>query len=74
MNRAGCRSCGDIIESTHRHDYVTCRCGAISVDGGSDYQRRLFKDAPPVDLPDDAALKLFEHRYCGTDDCCGACV
>ena len=36
-NRAQCAVCKDIIESTYRHDYVTCTCGEISVDGGQDY-------------------------------------
>ena len=40
-NRAQCKECGDIIESTYRHDFVTCSCGAISVDGGKDYLRRV---------------------------------
>jgi hypothetical protein len=39
-NSAQCLKCKDIIESKHRHDYVTCKCGAISVDGGLDYVRR----------------------------------
>jgi len=39
-NRAQCAKCGDIIESTNRHDFVTCGCGEISVDGGLDYLRR----------------------------------
>jgi hypothetical protein len=38
INRAQCSVCGDIIESTSRHDWVSCKCGAISVDGGVDYQ------------------------------------
>jgi hypothetical protein len=38
-NRAKCKLCDDIIESFHRHDYVTCKCGHISVDGGNDYHR-----------------------------------
>jgi hypothetical protein len=38
-NRAKCKLCEEIIESTHRHDYVTCKCGEISVDGGDDYHR-----------------------------------
>ena len=41
-NRAQCLICGDIIESTYRHDFVTCKCGALSVDGGHDYIRRAF--------------------------------
>ena len=38
-NRARCKKCGDIIESKYRHDFVTCTCGTISVDGGDDYFR-----------------------------------
>lgn len=38
-NRAKCKLCNSIIESFHRHDYVTCQCGEISVDGGLDYFR-----------------------------------
>jgi len=40
-NRAYCNKCNATIESTHRHDFVTCPCGAISVDGGHDYLRRV---------------------------------
>jgi ribosomal protein L32 len=39
VNAAVCRKCGDRIESKHRHDFVTCKCGAISLDGGNDYVR-----------------------------------
>lgn len=39
-NKAQCRLCGDIIESTHRHDIKSCSCGEITVDGGKDYIRR----------------------------------
>lgn len=38
-NRIKCLKCGDIIESTHRHDFVQCSCGACFVDGGHDYMR-----------------------------------
>lgn len=34
-NRAKCKLCGDIIESFHASDYVSCKCGEISVDGGA---------------------------------------
>lgn len=40
-NRARCKLCGSIIESKHVHDFVTCGCGAISVDGGLEYFRRV---------------------------------
>lgn len=43
-NRAKCKLCNSIIESFHRHDYVTCKCGEIAVDGGKDYWRALAND------------------------------
>lgn len=43
-NSAQCLKCTDIIESTHRHDYVQCSCGNISVDGGLDYLKRSYRD------------------------------
>ena len=42
-NKAQCKLCKDIIESKHRHDYVSCKCGEIAVDGGKDYLRRTAK-------------------------------
>ena len=39
-NAAMCNKCGDIIESKYRHDFVWCKCGAIAVDGGTDYLKR----------------------------------
>jgi len=38
-NSAKCKKCGDEIESTYCHDFKSCKCGAISVDGGRDYIR-----------------------------------
>lgn len=49
-NAARCRKCGGEIESKHRHDFVTCRCGAISVDGGKDYLRRLGTYTDVIEL------------------------
>ena len=39
-NSAKCALCKDEIESKHRHDWVSCRCGEIFIDGGTDYLRR----------------------------------
>lgn len=38
-NSAKCKKCHDEIESKGRWSFVTCKCGAISIDGGRDYQR-----------------------------------
>ena len=46
-----CNLCGDIIESTHRHDFKWCRCGKVAVDGGHDYMKRVYKkDGSYTDL------------------------
>ncbi len=42
LNQIRCLNCGSVIISTHRHDFVTCKCGTVSVDGGNDYLRRCF--------------------------------
>lgn len=43
-NRAKCLLCGDMIESKGRHDFVTCSCGSLSVDGGKWYLSRSFQN------------------------------
>lgn len=41
VNKIKCNKCGDEIESVHRHDFKFCKCGAVAVDGGKDYLRRV---------------------------------
>jgi hypothetical protein len=43
-NAAQCAVCLDVIQSTHVHDYVSCKCNEISVDGGNRYLRRSAND------------------------------
>ena len=40
VNKIRCKRCNDVIESTHRHDFKFCKCGAVAVDGGTDYLKR----------------------------------
>lgn len=39
-NSIRCKHCGFVCVSRHRHDFVTCSCGKVSADGGSDYLKR----------------------------------
>jgi hypothetical protein len=41
QNAVICNKCDDFIVSKHRHDFVTCKCGNVSVDGGQSYLRRV---------------------------------
>jgi hypothetical protein len=50
QNEVSCLACGDFIVSKHRHDFVTCTCGAVSVDGGQSYLRRVGDFANAMDL------------------------
>ena len=35
-----CKHCGDIIESKSVHDFKSCSCGKVSIDGGKSYLKR----------------------------------
>jgi DNA-directed RNA polymerase subunit N (RpoN/RPB10) len=41
FNLISCNHCGDLVASTHRHDFRSCSCGKVAADGGSAYLRRL---------------------------------
>lgn len=40
-NKIKCKKCGDIIESKNRHDFVSCKCGSVAVDGCNSYLKRI---------------------------------
>lgn len=45
-NKARCKNCGDVLESIHGHDFVTCTCfrknigRGIFIDGGRNMYTR----------------------------------
>lgn len=49
-NRARCLRCGGVAESTHVHHLDFCSCGAVGVDGGTAYLRRLGRREDREDL------------------------
>ncbi|WP_436286300.1 DUF7695 domain-containing protein [Ruminococcus difficilis] len=60
-NSIQCKHCGDIIESTHLHNYKTCSCGSVSVDGGHCYLRRCFKNSPE-DFTELSITRILKKR------------
>lgn len=56
VNKIRCKKCGEVIESKSRHDFVTCKCGSCSVDGGLNYIRRCANS-----LDDYEELSEFEN-------------
>lgn len=40
-NKVKCLLCDTEVESKHRHDFKSCKCGNIAADGGKEYIRRV---------------------------------
>ncbi len=40
-NKIKCKKCRDVVESKNTNDYKKCSCGAVAVDGGKDYLKRI---------------------------------
>lgn len=68
-NAIQCKKCGDVIESTSTHKFVTCSCGAVSVDGGHEYFRRCGNAEDIIELAvydpmtDEALEKLIQNEF-----------
>lgn len=58
--------CGEILESTHVHDFVRCICGRSFVDGGDVYSRVGYTDPDeppePIDDPERASRIAAAHQ------------
>lgn len=44
VNKVKCKKCGNIIESKTTNDLKRCSCGAVAVDGGKEYLKRIGND------------------------------
>jgi len=64
QNAVTCLGCGDFIVSKHRHDFVTCTCGSISVDGGQAYLRRAGSLTPGSYVDHSWELSDDLYRQC----------
>ena len=69
LNRAQCAECKDIITSYHVHDYVQCKCGAIAVDGGNEYLRRVGLLSSMIEMCEyDDGSKDYENVVSESED------
>jgi len=46
-NAIKCPVCLDTVFSRCRHDFRSCSCGELSIDGGFDYVKISFAKTPP---------------------------
>jgi hypothetical protein len=59
-NQVECLKCGDRPFSAHRHAFVTCECGAVSVDGGMEYLRRVYDNREDYK---DISIECTQEHY-----------
>lgn len=67
VSKLQCSSCNDIIVSRHRHDYVTCKCGKLSLDGGTDYRRIIYNTLDSYSdksIYTDTPFEAIREEYC----------
>jgi len=62
-NKAQCKLCGDVIESKHGHDFKSCKCGEIMVDGGKNYLKRSAKDFNNLIELSDTYDEVYESQF-----------
>ena len=63
-NAIKCNKCGDIIESTHRHDLKWCSCKTVAVDGGLEYIKRCSKSEGDYIELSETIYDDIKHIYC----------
>ena len=59
-----CKKCGDIIESKSINDYKKCSCGAVAVDGGKDYLKRMGDEENYEELSELKQMTFFVKNGC----------
>jgi len=47
INAIKCEQCGDTIYRRARHDFRSCTCGEVSIDGGFDYLKICYNPKLP---------------------------
>ena len=63
QNSVKCLLCEEVIWSANQHDFVTCKCGNISVDGGLAYLRRMGRGVSDRTYMDLSMTMKDEHVF-----------
>ncbi len=68
-----CDKCHDTIYSRAVHDYRSCSCGDIAIDGGFDYTRTIFKTEAPklIELDLDVSKQILYEDWNNKKDVYG---
>ena len=67
MSKAKCLNCGTVLESKHRHHWVTCGCSNETfIDGGDEYRRSGGKDLSLIEWIEEDEPKAPPVHYKGS--------
>lgn len=53
-----CPECNELVYSRARHDFRSCSCGTVSIDGGSDYTKVSYNP----DVISEPVIKAVEIK------------
>jgi len=53
-----CQSCIQTIYSRAQYDFISCKCGDISIDGGQNHIYRILWDDKKTERPEEVELDL----------------
>ena len=80
INRVLCEKCNDIVVSNSNHDFVSCHCGNISIDGGKYYLKRSWENDPnfielseQIEIPEDYKVDDNSLKQMDLYNCCCVC-
>ena len=63
-----CKKCGTVLFSRATHDYRSCHCGGVAIDGGFDYCKINFKNENDmvffcIILPKELTVKVLYNDW-----------
>lgn len=70
VNAIQCPKCKDVIYSRTRHDFRSCTCGEVQIDGGFDYVKISFNKVCPNTIKIDVKAskqQLHNDWSCAVD-------
>ena len=59
VNKIRCKKCNTEIESKDVHEFKYCKCGAVAVDGGQEYLRRIGNPEDIEDISETTSRKKY---------------
>lgn len=60
LNSIKCNKCFDVVTSKNKNNAISCDCGSVSADGGTDYLQRTGILSNITEL---SIVRVRDHRF-----------